>query len=174
MKQMDNYRQDSGIGNNVKLYRKVQQALDNRAQPGHEARLNIGQSIVEVTPTWSNENIRPGTLTGAVFAAVVKVVGDTELPVGSDTEIVAVEDVDGGMLYTVNVDAPLKQQAMFQWMMEAATGFTSLFIDQFETSQPEAVRRRVARDTWQLEVLVKDAQPNRNAKDEIGLGLFNN
>lgn len=147
---------DYDIGQNIKLYKKIADALDSRADAGHNLRLRLEDAVVTVTPTWDNENIKPGTLLGAVTAGVSLVLDDYFVPTAADTEIVDSEIVDNGVKYTVNVDSSLKQQARFRAMMEAGQGFISLVSDRFEYGDEGVLRKRPARDTWQFEITVKD------------------
>lgn len=162
------------IGQNVKLYEKVRDALDKRAGAAHEARVNVGNKIVEITPNWDNENINPGTATGAVMAGLASIVDELYVPISADTEVAEVERVDGGVRYLVNVDSGFEQQARFRAMMEAGSGYTSLITDDFDLSDADVLTKRPGRDTWQFEVVVKDEnQDIVDKKDQIGLGIFN-
>lgn len=162
------------IGENIKLYEKIKDAIDSRADAAHEARVTIGDKIVEVTPNYENENIDPGTATGFIIAAISDITDELYVPIAADTEVVNTESVENGTKYTVNVDAGLEQQARYQAMMEAGTGWTSFITDSFDQEDPEAIRNRVVRDTWQVEVTVRDPDTSSgNKKDSIGLGFFN-
>jgi len=162
------------LGQNVKLYKRIKQQIDNRADAAHEARVNVGNKLVQVTPDWENENIRPGTATGAIMAGIAAVVDEYLAPISADTEIANVEYTEEGIRYTVNVDAPFEQQARFRAMMEAGAGFSSLITDSYNMTEPEDIRHRMVQDTWQMEVLVEEPKSDESEKDSLGLGLLNN
>lgn len=158
------------IGQTLKLYKRIQRQLDERAEAGHNIRANIGDKIVEVTPNWQNENIQPGTATGAIISAVALVTDDLiPIDVIAGTNISEVDQTEDGTVYEVNVDAPLEQQAKFEAMMEAGTGATSLLVDEFDVSEPEVLKKRPSRDTYQFTVKVKEG--TADAKD-VGLGIL--
>lgn len=159
---------DYNLGQNIKLYKKVVNALDARADAGHNLRISLEDAIVTVTPTWNNDNIKPGTLAGAVTAAITLIADDYAVPTTADTEIVNSEVVENGVQYTVNVDSSFKQQARFRAMMEAGQGFVSLVTDRYEYNENSVLRKRPARDTWQFKITVKDKQDNA----ERGFGII--
>lgn len=158
------------VGQYLKLYKRIQRQLDQRAEAGHNIRTNIGNKIIEVTPNWENDNIEPGTATGAIVSAIA-IITDDLIPIDvlADTEISQVDTVEDGAVYEVNVDAPLKQQARFEAMMEAGTGATSLLVDEFEVEEPDVVKKRPSRDTYQFTVKVKEG--TEEPKD-VGLGIL--
>lgn len=158
------------IGQYLQLYKRIQRQLDERAEAGHNIRTNIGDKIIEVTPNWENENIQPGTATGAIVSAIA-VITDDLIPIDvlADTEISSVEKTSDGTIYEVNVDAPLEQQAKFEAMMEAGTGATSLLVDEFDVGEAEVLKKRPSRDTYQFTVKVKDG--TAESKD-VGLGIL--
>jgi len=164
---------DYTIGQNLKIYERIKQQLDNRTTAAHDVRTNIGDTIVSVTPNYENENINPGTATGVIMAGIATVLDQYAVPMSADTEVADVESVENGTKYTVNVDAGFRQQARFRGMMEAGSGYTSFFTDGFEVSDMDSIRERLVRDTWQMDVVVEDPQPDQNQKSKIGLGLFN-
>jgi hypothetical protein len=155
------------VGQFLRVYERVKDQLNKRSEAGHNLRVTVGNKFVELTPDYDNDNINPGTATGAVVAAIAETT-DEFIPVDilSETEIADVEPTSDGAIYTVNVDAPLPQQARFQAMMEAGTGFTSLVADEFDVSEPELLRKRPGRDTYQYTVKVKEV-----GADGDGLGL---
>jgi hypothetical protein len=159
---------DYDLGQNIKVYKKVGEALDARADAGHNLRISLENTIITVTPTWDNENIKPGTLAGAVTAAITLIADDYAVPTTADTEIVDSEIVEDGVRYKVNVDSSFKQQARFRAMMEAGQGFVSLVTDKFEYNENGVLRKRPARDTWQFVITVKDKDDNA----ERGFGVI--
>lgn len=159
-----------GVGSRIQLYRRIKEQLDRRSGAANELRMDLGNKIVRVTPNWSNPNIAPGTAAGAVLAAVT-IVADEYVPIGADTEIVDVDEGQEGTVYTVNVDSPLPQQAIFQAEMEAGGGFQSLITDQFNIRDQDTVNNRLVRDTWQVELEVIDSEPS-DPKDRLGFGVL--
>lgn len=146
-----------GIGSRVQLYKRIKNKLDDKSQIGHNFRVNVGNKIVDITPTWENENISPGTLAGAIVAAISTTIDDfAPVDIASSAEIAGSEPIEGGARYTVNVDGVLPQQARFMAMIDAGTGFTSLITDEFSVNSAEPLRKRVGRTTWQFEVEVRD------------------
>jgi len=146
---------DYSIGQNIRLVDRVQKAVDSVSDTGHNIRVKTENAFVTVTPTWETDNIERGTLVGLTTAAIASAAG-TYVPIGSETEIADVEKVDGGTLYTVNVNAAFRNQAMFRSLMESGTGYTSLITDKNRVSDDQILKKRPARDTYQFEVLVED------------------
>lgn len=163
------FNQD-GIGGRIQLYQRVKNQLDKRSGATHDLRMDIGDKIVRVTPDWSNPNIAPGTAVGAIVAAIT-IVADEYIPIGADTEIVDIDEGPEGTVYTVNVDSPLPQQAVFQGQMEAGGGFQSFITDEFDVREQRSVNDRLIRDTWQIEVEVIDSEPT-DTKDRLGFGIL--
>lgn len=160
------------IGSRVQLYNRIRNKLDSKANIGHTTRVNLGNRIVEVTPTWENENISPGTLAGAMVAAISTTIDDfAPVDIASSAEIAGSEPIDGGARYTVNVDGVLPQQARFMAMMDAGTGFTSLVTDEMEVSEGQPLRKRVGRTTWQFEVVVKETARGGDPLGPTPLGI---
>lgn len=158
---------DYDIGQNIKVYKKIVNALDARADAGHDLRISLENSIITVTPTYDNDNIKPGTLAGAITAGVTLLADDYVVPTAADTEIVDSNIVENGVEYTVNVDSSFKQQARFRAMMEAGQGFVSLVTDRFEYNDSGVIRKRPARDTWQFVITVKDKQDDAGRGPDI-------
>lgn len=160
---------DYSIGQNIQLYKRIAEKLDARAEAGHALRLRVENAAVRVTPTWDNENVQPGTLTGALMAGISAVLDNYAVPTGADTEIVDTEVMgNGDVKYTVNVDSSFKNQARFRAMMEAGQGFVSLVTDRFDYGDEGVLRKRPARDTWQFEIIVEDV----DEESSRGLGIL--
>ena len=151
---------DYSIGDRVQLLERMGRVINARTEAGRTIRLKTEDAIVRITPTWETENIDPGTLVGASIAALSAVLDDSPTPLGSDTEIVDTEVIDGGVRYKVNVDSAFRNQGRFKAMMESGTGFTSLITDRFDVEEEDALKERPVRDTWQYKIVV----------DEKGLG----
>lgn len=157
------------IGQYLKLYKRIQNQLEKREEAAHQVRVNLGDKIVELTPTFANKNIEPGTAAGAIMAVAAMWI-DEYVPMAADTEIVDSEKTDQGTRYTVDVDAPFPQQGKFRAMMEAGEGFPSLLVDDFDITEEDVMQVRAGRDTYQYDVLIKDNTPE-NPKS-IGFGLL--
>lgn len=160
------------VGQFLRIYERIKDQVQKRSEAGHNLRVTIGNKFVEVTPDYDNDNINPGTATGAIVAAIAETT-DEVVPVDilSETEIADVEPTSDGAIYTVNVDAPLPQQARFQAMMEAGSGFTSLVADDFNVGSPDVLKKRPGRDTYQYTVEVKDVNMDG---EQVGLGILDN
>lgn len=157
----------------LNLHKKIRRELEQRKNAAHGVRVGIGDKIVNVTPNFQNDNIRPGTLAGLMYAATAAIVERySPVPITADTEIAEVQATDDGMLYTVNVDAPLEQQARFQAMAESGQGFISFFTDEMVVQDSSVPKKRVTRDTWQFEVLVADDKDVEGEKEKLGLGIL--
>lgn len=156
------------VGQFLKLSRRVSDRVNAKAEAGHEVRTYVGDRLVEVSPNFDNENFNKGTITGAFVSAIAAVVNEY-VPIAADTEIVDSEPVQDGTRYTVNVDSPLESQARFRAMLESGTGWTSYLTDEFDMEDPQAIHKRPARDTWQVEVTVKE--PDTAAKTLIEKGV---
>lgn len=160
------------IGSRVQLYERLRKKLDSKGGIGHTTRVNIGNRLVKITPTWQNENIDPGTLAGAMVAAISTTIDDfAPVDIASSAEIAGSEPIEGGAKYTVNVDGVLPQQARFMAMMDAGTGFTSLFTDKMDVKEVGALRKRIGRSTWQFEVIVMDTAEDNDPLGPTPLGL---
>lgn len=158
------------IGKYVKLYERVRQRVADNTEAGHNARVNIGNMLVDLTPDYENDNIAPGSAAGAAVAGIAHITGDL-LPVDvlSETEISDTESVSDGTIYTINVDAPLPQQARFRAMLEAGSGFTSLIADDYDVSDGDVLKKRPTRDTYEYKVKIKEFEAQDN---EAGFGLL--
>ncbi len=168
---------DYSIGQRLKLSDRIRDAVDVRAEAGHKIRMKTEEALVTITPTWENDNLKPGTLMGAVAAGLTTVSDQYLLPLNSDTEIVDTEILDNGdVKYTVNVDSAFFNQGRFKAMMEAGTGATALITDRFDYGNSGTLKERPIRDTNQYEVIVKKSNESatrgpgiiRDAVDSIG------
>lgn len=147
--------------------RRVRNALDREpvwrrleergVGPFSDLRNTPGRGLRERVPRFSQRNFGGGIAVGAVEAAIAIVLKRTiGVPFGSDVEIVDSESRDGGMMYTVNVDAPFENMARAQAFFESTTGFTSLLTDLLQVRSTRVVKQRLVRDTYQIQVLVED------------------
>lgn len=158
------------IGQYFKLYERVRRQIDARAEKGHQARVDIGNKIVEVSPNYENKNIEPGTAAGAVITALQFTL-ESYIPFAGDTEITSVQETEDGAIYQVNVDSFLRQEGRFKAIMESGQGFTSLVTDEFEfEGDPDVFNKKPARSTWQYTVKVKTQEDID--KEVMGLGIL--
>ena len=143
------------VGGRLGVLKAVRDAADSASDTGHNLRLGIEDTVVTITPTFDTEEIRGGTLIGLYTAGVATAI-QTYVPLGAETEIANTEKVDGGTLYTVNVNAAFSNQAMFRSILETGTGYTSLLVDKNTIEDEQVLRKRPLRDTYQFEVLVEE------------------
>lgn len=143
------------ILNREPIWRKAEDKIDDTA---HRARHRVlDEPLNRRVPRLGQRNIGEGIGVGLVEAGIAKILEETlGIPFGSDTEIVDSNPTDGGMIYTVNVDAPLENMAKARGFLEGTTGFTSVLTDRYDVQNVEILKTRVLRDTYQVEVLVED------------------
>lgn len=137
------------------IIRRIERRIDDRA---HRFRINtFDKPLQRRVPKIGQRNLGQGIGAGVVEAGIAIVLEETVgIPFGSDVEVVDTEGVEGGTLYTVNVDAPLENMARARGFFEATTGFTSLLTDVWMVENVEVLRTRPLRDTYQIEVMVRD------------------
>lgn len=136
------------------LFRRVENKIDTRAS---NARNATSDRLARRMPEFEHRNIGDGFAVGVVQAAIGKILKDSlGLPFGSDAEITDVEARVEGTVYTLNVEAPTKNVAEVRSFFEAGAGFTSLLTDLLNVQRTEVLKQRVARDTYQVEILVVD------------------
>lgn len=149
------------IGENIKLYERARKQINSRADGGHNARVELGDKIVEVTPNYANDNINPGTAAGAVTAVLVSI-SNTYVPTSlffGDSGISSVEQTSDGTIYDVNVDAIFENEGRFRAFIESGQGIQSLVSEDFEMqSEPEPVNKKPLQTTWQYQVKVKTGE----------------
>lgn len=125
--------------------------------PANRLRNVPGGTLRRRVPQFPRRNFGGGVAIGSVEAAVALVLQDTlGIPFGSDTEVSDVRSADGGTVYTVNVDAPFENMARARAFFEAQTGFISLLTDLLEVRDVDVLKTRAVRDTYQVEVMVRD------------------
>lgn len=136
------------------IIRKLENRLHERAT---ELRNRPGRRFAKRVPDFEHRNVGGGKLVGAIEGGIALLIKETVgLPLGSDVEVVDVEPTQGGNIYTINVDAPFENMAQAQAFFEAGTGYTSFFTDLIEVQSTETLKVRSVRDTYQIEVLVRD------------------
>lgn len=157
---------DYELGQYLKLAERIRNAVDAKAEAGHYLRIRTEDAVVSVAPTWNDKNIHQGTLIGALTAAIASV-AQTYVPIRADTDVTDKEPVDGGILYTVDVNAAFRNQAMFRSMIDAGTGYTSLITDKFNIQDEEVIKKRPLRDTYQFKILVEDTDIDAESRIDI-------
>lgn len=135
----------------------IKQVSDAVTDSAHGIREVPDNAIQRNTPDIPRRNLGGGTLVGAVTAAVATVVEDTVgVPFGASSDIVDSESVEGGIKYTVNVNAPIETMAEARASIDSTTGFTSFLTDRIKVDNVEIEKTRILRDTFQVEVIVRD------------------
>lgn len=114
-----------------------------------------GMRIKKRTPDFEKRNFGNGKIAGAIGAGIATILEDTVgLPFGASVDVTNVEPVEGGQLYTVNVNAPSQNMAEARAFIDSSTGFLSYLTDEFDIEGVEVLNHRMARDTYQIEVKV--------------------
>lgn len=143
-------------GKRLEVPERVRKREKQLRGPGSDFRESISNLARKLPVNPSNENITPDTLAGAIGTFIVYSIEDY-LPVrlGASVDILNVEEVNGGAYeYTVNVNSAIEGQARFKAILQAGTGVTSLWIDQFEVTSFEKIKERPARDTYQYKIRI--------------------
>lgn len=136
------------------VWRRIEDRIDGAA---HNTRNIPGRRLRRKFPQFPNRNFGGGLGVGAIEAGISLILKRTlGLPFGSDVEIVDSQAMDGGTLYTVDVDAPFENMAQAQAFFEANTGFTSLLTDLINVRGVTVMKTRPIRDTYQIEIMVED------------------
>lgn len=136
------------------IWRRIEDRIGDRPS---NIRNRPGGRLEKRFPKFENRNFGGGTAVGIVQAAIVTVIEDTVgVPFGADAEIIGVEPVSGGVLYTVNVNAPSENIAKARAFIDAGTGFTTILTDLLDVRSVEVTKTRMIRDTYQVEVRVED------------------
>jgi len=135
----------------------IKQVSDAVTDTAHNVREAPDNAIQQNTPDIPRRNLGGGTAIGAITAALATVVEDTVgVPFGASSDIVDSEPVNGGIKYTVNVNAPIETMAEARASIDSTTGFTSFLTDRIEVDNVEIEKTRILRDTFQVEVIVRD------------------
>lgn len=126
------------------------------SEPLSRARNRPGQKAAKRLPEGNLSGWERGEAIGAVNAGLAVVLEETlGVPFGATSEITNVEPVDGGNVYTVNVDAPSENIAKARALIDSSTGFSSYLIDEYDIEDVEMINIRPVRDTHQIKVKVK-------------------
>lgn len=147
---------DKELGERLRIVERIHKQLKPYKEPSHKKRVEVGDKVVEVTPNWHNDNLDRGSAFGAITAGIMHVLDDYAIPLAGSSDIVNREDHPEGQLYTVIVDASFREQGMFRAMAESGTGFASLFVDEFDVEEENVKDKRIGRDSWEFEILVKE------------------
>lgn len=127
------------------------------ARPASRVRNKPGSVLHRRFPQFESRNFGGAVGIGVIEAGIALILEDTlGIPFGSDTEIVNSQAVSGGTRYTVNVDAPFENMARARAFFEANTGFASLLTDLLQVENVETLKTRALRDTYQVEIVVRD------------------
>lgn len=136
------------------VWRRLEERFSN---PGNRIRNAPGKRLQRRLPQFPNRNFGGAVGVGVIEAGIALILEDTlGIPFGSDTEIVDSQPVQGGTLYTVNVDAPFENMAKARAFFESNTGFASLLTDLMDVESVEVLKTRTLRDTYQIQVEVQD------------------
>lgn len=136
------------------IWRRVEDRIDDKAS---NLRNRPGKRLQKRFPQVPRRNFGDGIAVGTIEAAIAIILEDTVgIPFGSETEIVDSEPVNGGTLYTIDVDAPTENMARAKSFFEANVGFTSLLTDFLEVESVQVLRARPLRDTYQIKIKVVD------------------
>jgi hypothetical protein len=143
------------ILNREPILRKIEDRIDDKA---HRFRNNtFSKPIEERVPEIPKRNFGGGIGAGFVEAGIAVVLEDViGVPFGADTDVVGIEKTEEGMHYTVNVNAPLENMAKARAFIDSGTGFTGILTDVYDVRDVEVLKTRPLRDTYQVELMIKD------------------
>lgn len=114
-------------------------------------------AVERAAPSLENRNFGGGQLAGTGLAGIAVILEDTlGIPFGASSDITNVEPVQDGQLYTVNVNAPTRVMSDARAAIDSTTGFTYLVTDNIEIRSIEKLDERIARDTWQIKLVVME------------------
>jgi len=142
----------SNMGNREPIVRAVSNRFSGRAS---KIRNRPGKVLENTIPKLPNRNLGGGVAVGAIGAVIIRAVKDY-IPLATDVDIVGTQDTDGGVLYTINVDAPMMDVAEFEAFMESASGLTSIITDSIDIQDTKVLKTRMVKDTYEIKVLVQD------------------
>jgi len=124
---------------------------------GRRIRSKINDLGGNIPVQLPNENLQKGSGVAALATVLVYTIEDY-LPVrlGADVSVANTEIVEPGVVeYVIDVNAALENQAELKAMVDAGTGFTSLWSDTFTIQEKEVVHKRPARDTYRYKMTVE-------------------
>lgn len=144
-------------GSRIDAKERIQSISDRLEGTGVSLRDRIDQRLNERRIQPANENLQNGTLVGAIGTSIVWALEDY-LPAraGADASISNTEIKDDEIVYTIDSNAVIESQARFRSMIDAGTGVSSLWTDDFDIMRVERVKTRPARDTYRYEIAISD------------------
>jgi hypothetical protein len=141
------------IGDRIDVQGRVQSVAETLEEPGSNLRNRINERLNNRRIEPANDNLDDGTLIGAIGTSITWALEDY-LPVraGADASISGVNVKQNEIVYTVDSNAVIESQARFRAMIDAGTGVTSLWTDDFDVRRVERINTRPARDTYRYEI----------------------
>lgn len=122
-----------------------------------KVRNALGDTLEDIGKDAVDRNFGNGEVIGLAGAGLIVILEDTVgIPFGAGSEIVDSEAVEGGTVYTIDVNAPTKNIAEMRAFLDSTTGFASLLTDKVETQDIQVINFRPGRDTHQIEIEVRD------------------
>lgn len=136
------------------LIQRLENRVDDKA---HELRNRPSKRLQRNMPRLGQRNIGEGVGAGLVEAGTIVILEDIlGVPFGANVDVVDSEPSQGGTIYTVNVNAHGENLARARAFLQSTTGFSSVFTDTLDIKNTEVLNTRIARDTYQVEILVQD------------------
>lgn len=136
------------------ITQRVSNRVSNRAS---QVRNRPSQRLQKRMPRLGQRNIGEGIGAGMVEAGVAVILEETlGLPFGASSDVTDVEPVEGGHIYTVNVNAPVENMAQARAFIDSTTGFSSVLVDTLDVQSVEVLNTRPLRDTYQIKIRVQD------------------
>jgi hypothetical protein len=144
-------------GSRINAKERIQAISDRLEDSGVGLRDRIDQRLNNRRVQPANENLQNGTLVGAIGTSIVWALEDY-LPAraGADASVSNTEIKQNEIVYTIDSNAIIESQARFRSMIDAGTGVTSLWTDDFDVRRVERVKTRPARDTYRYEIALSD------------------
>lgn len=120
-----------------------------------EIRALPGDVVDNITPELERFNVGGGVGVGALGAGILTILEDTVgVPFGSSTDLIDIRTDGDDLIYEIDVNAPTQNIAEARAVIDSGTGFSSFITDEFDIEDAEVVSRRVARDTYRIEVRI--------------------
>ena len=130
---------------------------DRIADQMHDVRNTPGNSFRQQVPRLGKRNLGDAIGLGLIEAGIAVVLEEVVgVPFGADVDVNGVNPVDDGVIYTVNVNAPTENMARARAFIDAGTGFTAILTDELDVRGIEIVSKRSLRDTYQIQVKIKE------------------
>lgn len=143
-----------GVLEREPIRRKASRRVKDAA---YNVRSVPSEKIMENVPEFEERNMGGGLIIGTALAGIGVIIEDAVgVPFGASSDIIDTEPVDGGVRYTVNVNAPTRAMADSRAAIDSTTGFSSFITDGIEIEDIELMKKRFARDTYQVTLTVKD------------------